>query len=80
MICTRARWRIARVAPPVRLPVRYAAAGGPNQVVSASAGPPWVRSPTQATCPSDRTKTAIGAVTAPIAGSSEVPPYLASIN
>src|SRR6516225_4740808 len=29
--------------------VRYAAAGGPNQVISASASPRWVRSPTQAT-------------------------------
>jgi hypothetical protein len=27
----------------------YAAVGGPNQVVSASAKPGWVRSPTQAT-------------------------------
>lgn len=44
MICTRARWRIARVAPPVRSPVRYAAAGGPNQVIGASAGPAWALS------------------------------------
>ena len=33
-------------------PVRNAAVGGPNQVVSASAIPSWVRSPTQATYPS----------------------------
>ena len=44
---------------------RYAAAGGPNQVVSASASPGWVRSPTQATYPSGRINTAVGAVTAP---------------
>src|SRR3712207_3183635 len=62
-------------------PVRYAAVGGPNQVVSASASPTWVRSPTQATYPSGRTKTAVGAVIAPIPGSSHVPTtYLASIN
>ena len=29
-------------------PERYAAVGGPNQVVSASGSPGWVRSPTQA--------------------------------
>ena len=28
---------------------RYAAVGGPNQVMSASASPSWVGSPTQAT-------------------------------
>ena len=54
---------------------RYAAAGGPNQVVSASASPCWVSSPTQATYPSGRIKTAVGAVTGPIAGSSHVPAY-----
>ncbi len=32
-----------------RAPSRYAAEGGPNQVVSASERPSWVRSPTQAT-------------------------------
>jgi hypothetical protein len=53
--------------------VRDAAVGGPNQVVSASASPSWVRSPTQATYPSGRINTAIGAVTAPSAGSSHVP-------
>ena len=58
----------------------YAAAGGPNQVVSASASPSWVRSPTQATYPSGRINTAVGAVTAPSTGSSHVPTYLASIN
>ncbi len=50
----------------------HAATGGPNQVVSASASPCWVRSPTQATYPSGRIKTAVGAVTAPSAGSSHV--------
>src|SRR4051794_40555921 len=39
--------------------------GGPNQVVSASGRPIWVRSPTQATYPSGRTNTAVGAGTAP---------------
>jgi hypothetical protein len=58
----------------------YPAVGGPNQVVSASAGPSWVRSPTQATYPSGRINTAAGAVTAPSAGSSHVPTYFASIN
>jgi hypothetical protein len=52
--------------------VRYAAAGGPNQVVSASTSPVWVRSPTQATYPSGRTRTAAGAVTAPIAADDGV--------
>src|ERR1700676_3811234 len=60
--------------------VSYAAAGGPNQVVSASVRSGWVRSPTQATYPSGRTRTAAGAVTAPIAGRSQVPAYSASIN
>ena len=53
---------------------------GPNQVVSASASPCSVRSPTQATYPSGRINTAVGAVTAPSAGSSHAPAYLASIS
>jgi hypothetical protein len=57
----------------------YAAVGGPNQVVSASASPTWARSPTQATYPSGRINTAVGAVTAPSTGSSHGPMYLASI-
>jgi hypothetical protein len=61
-------------------PSRYAAVGGPNQVVSASASPGWVRSPTQATYPSGRINTAVGAVIAPSAGSSHAPEHLASIN
>jgi hypothetical protein len=61
-------------------PVHYATAGGPNHVASASASPGWIRSPTQATYPSGRTRTAVGAATAPIAGRSHVPTYLASIN
>src|SRR5215475_2812124 len=61
-------------------PVRYADAGGPNQVVSASASPSSVRSPTQATYPSGLTNTAVGAATTPIAGSSHAPPYPALIS
>ena len=72
--------RVSRTWHEPRKPVRYAAVGGPNQVVSASASPSWVRSPTQATYPSGRINTAVGAVTAPSAGSSHVPTYLASIN
>src|SRR5215471_17854177 len=60
---------------------RYAAAlGGPNQVVSASASPSPVRSPTQATYPSGLINTAVGAATAPIAGSSHAPTYSALIS
>jgi hypothetical protein len=44
-------------------------------VVSASASPNWVRSPTQATYPSGRINTAVGAVTAPSAGRSHVPTF-----
>src|SRR4030081_4024243 len=58
----------------------YAAVGGPNQLVSASASPSWVRSPTQATYPSGRINTAVGAVTTPSTGRSHVPTYLASIS
>src|SRR5215831_21393355 len=61
-------------------PVRYPVAGDPNQVVSASASPSWVESPTQATYPSGRINTALGAVTAPRTGTSHVPVYLASIS
>jgi hypothetical protein len=66
----------------IRTPNRmsYAAVGGPNQVVSASWSPRWVRSPAQATYPSGRINTAVGAVTAPSTGSSQIPTYLASIN
>jgi hypothetical protein len=59
----------------------YAAAGGPNQVVSASASPDWVGpSPTQATYPSGRISTDVGAGTAPITGSSHRPSCLASMS
>ena len=58
----------------------YAAMGGPNQVVSASGSPKWVPSPTQATYPSGRITTAVGAVTAPSTGSSHTPTYSASIS
>jgi hypothetical protein len=72
--------------PPPRRPARmgsrvsgYAAAtGDPNQALNASASPASVPSPTHATWPSGRTSTAAGAVTAPSAGSSHVPPYSAS--
>src|SRR5438270_13591394 len=50
----------------------------PNHVVSASRSPASVPSPTQATCPSGRTKTAVGAPTSPSTGSSQAPAYEAS--
>jgi hypothetical protein len=75
----RARWRKPRRGAVLRAR-GYAAVGGPNQVVSASASPSWVWSPTQATYPSGRINTAVGAMTAPSAGSSHVPTYLASIS
>ena len=52
--------------------------GDPNQVVSASRKPASVPSPTQATYPSGRIRTAAGASTGPSAGSSHVPTYSAS--
>src|SRR5215469_13845002 len=58
---------------------RYAV-GDPNQVASASASPSRVRSPAQATYPSGRISTAVGAGTAPTTGSSHTPPYLTSID
>ena len=61
-------------------PWRYAVVGGPNQVESASVRSGWVPSPTHATNPSGRTKTAVGAVTAPIAGRPQAPAYSASID
>jgi hypothetical protein len=73
-------WHACKLTRLAWKPVRYAAVGGPNQVVSASASPTQVRSPTQATYPSGRTRTAAGAVTAPIAGRSQIPAYSASIN
>jgi hypothetical protein len=71
---------VSRPDVPVLRGGRYVAVGGPNQVVSASVSPGWVRSPTQATYPSGRITTAAGAVTAPSAGSSHVPAYFASID
>jgi len=56
----------------------YAAAAGPNHVVNASMSPSSVESPTQATYPSGRTTTALGAVTTPNTGSSHAPVYFAS--
>jgi len=53
----------------------YAGVDGPNQVLSASESPSWVRSATQATYPSGRINTAVGAVTVPRTGSSHEPPY-----
>ena len=55
-----------------------ATAGRPNHVVSASAGPPSLPSPTHATYPSGRINTAVGAATTPSAGRSHVPLYRAS--
>jgi hypothetical protein len=52
----------------------------PNQVVSASRNPSSVPSPTQATWPSGLTRTADGADTSPITGSSQVPACDASIS
>ena len=72
--------RAAAFGSAASAPSRYAAVRGPNQVVSASESPRWVRSPTQATCPSARISTAAGAVTAPSTGSSQIPAYLASVN
>src|ERR1700730_12831956 len=46
----------------------------------ARASPSRVRSPTQATYPSGRIDTAVGALPAPSAGSSHAPTYLASID
>ena len=69
--------RPARVSCCDRAGARYAA-GGPNQVVSASGSPGSVVSPTQATYPSGRTNTAVGAVTSPSAGSSHSAAYPAS--
>src|ERR1700736_635869 len=54
--------------------------GDPNQAVSASRNPVSVPSPTQATCPSGRISTEVGAVTAPSTGSSQTPAYLALIS
>src|SRR5580692_2961769 len=45
----------------------------PNHLVSASASPGWVGSPTHATYPSGRINTAEGAGTAPSTGSSHTP-------
>jgi hypothetical protein len=73
-------WDAGKVTGRAWKPVRYAAVGDPNQVVSASTSPGWVKSPTQATYPSGRTNTAVGAVTGPRAGSSHGPTYLASTN
>jgi len=53
--------------------LRYAAAAGPNQVVSASSNAVSAESPTHATCPSGRISTAVGALTAPSTGSSQAP-------
>src|SRR5262249_17005048 len=61
-------------------PVRYAVAGGPNQVVSASWRPTSDCSPTQATYPSGRINTAVEGGTVPTTGSSHTPKYLTSID
>src|SRR5262245_45789877 len=69
---------IARLAP--FQTVSQMLVGGPNQVVSASTSPSRLGSPTQATYPSGRISMAAGAATAPMAGSSHGPTYLASIS
>jgi hypothetical protein len=51
----------------------YLTAGDPNHLVNASASPCRVESPTQATYPSGRINTAVGAGTGPSAGSSHLP-------
>jgi hypothetical protein len=51
----------------------YKNVGGPNHLLRASASPDRSSSPTQATCPSGRINTAVGAVTAPSAGRSHMP-------
>ena len=61
-------------------PVGCAAVGDPNQVISASVSPRCVRSPTQATYPSGRINTAVGAVTEPNTGSLHSPAYSAWIS
>src|SRR5260370_35530719 len=61
-----------------RVPLRYAAVGGPNQVVSASGSPTSVGSAAQATYPSGRISTAGGVGTAPSAGSAHTPTDSAS--
>jgi len=58
----------------------YNAAGSPNQMVIASTSRCSFPSPTQATQPSGRINTAVGASTVPITGSSQGPSYLAFIN
>jgi hypothetical protein len=58
---------------PGLIPIASASHAEPNQVVSASGNPVSVPSPTQATCPSGRISTAVGAVTAPSTGSSQTP-------
>ena len=54
--------------------------GRPNHLVSAAVRSDWVCSPAQATYPSGRIKSAVGAVTGPRTGSSHVPSYFASSN
>ena len=63
----------ARTSGRLGRPLRYADAGGPNQVVSASASPGSAASATHATYPSGRINTAVGAATRPSAGSSHGP-------
>jgi macrolide transport system ATP-binding/permease protein len=59
-------WPTVTLSPVARV-------AGPNQVVSASASPWSVPSPTQATYPSGRISAAVGAVTRPMTGSSHTP-------
>lgn len=63
------------IMQPRRVPVDYTAVGGPNHLPSVSTSPICICPPTQATYPSGRINTAVGAVTGPSAGSSQVPGY-----
>src|SRR5436190_398560 len=65
---------------PLHVQSPKALSGYPNQVVSASLRSGWVSSPTQATYPSGRINTAVGADTKPNAGRSHGPSYLPSTN
>ena len=65
-------WTEEPLTPPLR-PMGHAIAAGPNQVASAWASPPSSPFPTQATWPSGRTSTAVGAETAPITGNAQIP-------
>jgi hypothetical protein len=67
-------WSKSAPSAPLSIPPRRSLRHGvPNQVLRASRNPVSVPSPTQATYPSGRTNTAVGAVTGPSTGSSHGP-------